>query len=235
VSWQTLVVTEAGDRVEIRLNRPEARNASNAVMIADQLGVCTALERRPRFLIITVGSEGLFAAGRRAPSSWPRRGAEALGGPTIGLLDPLARRVRWSRTARSTASRTSPSVPDQDERGTGMPTAHDAAEAADVGDELLPAVSAQDSGAVGVPAVRPCPWSLAWTAWRRSTSALASRAQRRASSPMPRPIWITARARFDGSHPNTNTRAPSPASNVNVRGSISVQKSARRYPPSPAQ
>jgi hypothetical protein len=93
VSWQTLVVTEAGDRVEIRLNRPEARNASNAVMIADQLGVCTALERRPRFLIITVGSEGLFAAGRRAPELLaPARGRGA-GGPD----DRVARSIGTPR------------------------------------------------------------------------------------------------------------------------------------------
>jgi len=59
---QTIDVTRADDRVVVRLNRPEARNAINQQMVDELHRVCAELEVEPRILIIT-GSDGVFASG----------------------------------------------------------------------------------------------------------------------------------------------------------------------------
>lgn len=89
-SFTTLEVTEAYDRVEVRLNRPEARNAMDATMVDELHAVLGSLERRPRFLVVTGGTDGVFAAGADVGDLLKRTRIEALAGPTAEVLDRLA-------------------------------------------------------------------------------------------------------------------------------------------------
>lgn len=60
--FSTLLIEEAGDRLTVRLNRPEVRNAIDQQMVDDLHLVCAELERAPKILILT-GSDGVFASG----------------------------------------------------------------------------------------------------------------------------------------------------------------------------
>lgn len=59
----SLDIEERGDRLVVTLNRPEKRNAIDAEMVSALHDVCARLEREPRLLLLTGGSEGIFAAG----------------------------------------------------------------------------------------------------------------------------------------------------------------------------
>ncbi|MFI7124873.1 enoyl-CoA hydratase/isomerase family protein [Nonomuraea sp. NPDC050153] len=58
----TVKIEDGPDRVLVRLDRPQVRNAIDAAMVADLHEVCAELERRPRVLVLT-GADGIFAAG----------------------------------------------------------------------------------------------------------------------------------------------------------------------------
>lgn len=87
--WETLLVRSDGDRVEVQLNRPEARNALNS-RIMEEL---TELARRLRLrtdvaAVILHGADSYFSAGAdlqgsseraSAPSLMERRRAASLG------------------------------------------------------------------------------------------------------------------------------------------------------------
>lgn len=57
-----ILVTRMPDRVIVRLNRPEVRNAINQQMVDDLHAVCAELEVAPRILIL-IGGDGVFASG----------------------------------------------------------------------------------------------------------------------------------------------------------------------------
>lgn len=56
-------VEELPDRVVVTLARPDKRNAIDADTVEALHGVCGALERQPRLMLLTGGTEGIFAAG----------------------------------------------------------------------------------------------------------------------------------------------------------------------------
>ena len=76
------------DRVVIRLNRPEVRNAIDADTVAALHEACELLERDPRIALIT-GSGGIFAAGADIGQLRERRRDDALRGINSGIFDRI--------------------------------------------------------------------------------------------------------------------------------------------------
>ncbi|WP_203935726.1 enoyl-CoA hydratase/isomerase family protein [Planosporangium mesophilum] len=86
----TLKVEDGPDRVLVRLDRPQVRNAIDAAMVADLHEVCADLERQPRILVIT-GADGIFAGGADIRELRERRREDALAGINSGLFDRIAK------------------------------------------------------------------------------------------------------------------------------------------------
>jgi enoyl-CoA hydratase len=86
----TIAVEECGDRIVVRLVRPEVRNAIDQQMVAELHEVCAALESDPRILLLT-GSGGTFAAGADIAQLRERRRDDALRGINSGLFDRVRR------------------------------------------------------------------------------------------------------------------------------------------------
>ncbi|WP_327090919.1 enoyl-CoA hydratase/isomerase family protein [Nonomuraea sp. NBC_01738] len=87
---ETLIVQERDDRVVVRLHRPQARNAVNAVMVAELHEVCAELEARPRPLLLT-GGDGFFAAGADIAELAARGREQALQGINSTLFERVRR------------------------------------------------------------------------------------------------------------------------------------------------
>jgi enoyl-CoA hydratase len=85
-----LVVERHDDRVVVRLNRPEVRNAIDAATSAALHDVCADLERDPAVLVVT-GTDGVFAAGADIAELRERGRTEALQGINSRLFDRIAR------------------------------------------------------------------------------------------------------------------------------------------------
>ena len=90
MTMATLTIEELDDRVVVTLRRPEARNAINAAMVRELHDVCTALEERPRLLLLT-GDGGVFAAGADIGELRERGRDQALQGINSRLFDRIAR------------------------------------------------------------------------------------------------------------------------------------------------
>jgi enoyl-CoA hydratase/carnithine racemase len=90
MTFETVRLTEFDDRIVVELHRPQARNAINAVMIAELHDICATLERRPRMLLLT-GSGQDFAAGADIGELRERGREEALAGINRSLFDRVAR------------------------------------------------------------------------------------------------------------------------------------------------
>lgn len=88
--FSTILVAERDDRVVIRLNRPEVRNAIDRVMVDELHAVCSSLESRPRIAIIA-GGDGVFAAGADIAQLRERRRDDALAGINSGIFDRIHR------------------------------------------------------------------------------------------------------------------------------------------------
>ncbi|MFS8479050.1 MAG: enoyl-CoA hydratase/isomerase family protein [Micromonosporaceae bacterium] len=58
-----LIIEERADRLVVRLSRPAKRNAIDAGTVEELHAVCAALEREPKLLLLTGGTDGIFAAG----------------------------------------------------------------------------------------------------------------------------------------------------------------------------
>lgn len=86
----TLLIEERGDRVVIRLNRPEARNAIDRQMVDELHAICADLEAVPRIAILA-GGDGVFAAGADIGQLRERRRDDALAGINSGLFDRIQR------------------------------------------------------------------------------------------------------------------------------------------------
>lgn len=85
-----LLIEARDDRVVIRLNRPEARNAIDRQMVDEFHAVCADLEASPRIAILT-GGDGVFAAGADIGQLRERRRDDALAGINSGLFDRIQR------------------------------------------------------------------------------------------------------------------------------------------------
>lgn len=83
-----LLVEEYGDRVILRLNRPEVRNAIDLATVDALHEACSGLESKPRVAMI-VGSGGIFAAGADIAQLRERRRADALAGINSGIFDRI--------------------------------------------------------------------------------------------------------------------------------------------------
>lgn len=89
-SLRGLDLEESADRVVATLSRPAVRNAIDADTVASLHQVCELLEREPRPLIITGGTE-VFAAGADIGQLRERRNVDALAGINSGIFDRIAR------------------------------------------------------------------------------------------------------------------------------------------------
>lgn len=87
----TLRIEEHPDRVVVELRRPKHRNAVSAAMIDELHEVAASLEREPRFLIVTGGTDGVFAAGADIAELRARRAADALRGINLSAFERLRR------------------------------------------------------------------------------------------------------------------------------------------------
>ncbi|GAA0036758.1 enoyl-CoA hydratase/isomerase family protein [Brevibacterium metallidurans] len=98
-----LLIERRPDRMIIRLNRPEVRNAIDLTMVEALHEVCAELEAQPKVAILT-GTGGTFAAGADIGQLRERRRDDALAGinskifsrildlpmPVIGLIEGYA-------------------------------------------------------------------------------------------------------------------------------------------------
>jgi len=87
---EPVVVTESADRVTIRLNRPEARNAINAATVHLLHEACERLERDPKVALF-LGTDGIFAAGADIGELKERRAGDALIGINSRIFDRIHR------------------------------------------------------------------------------------------------------------------------------------------------
>ena len=78
-SASPLLVERLSDRMIIRLNRPEVRNAIDQSMVDALHAVCAELEAEPKVAILT-GTSGVFAAGADISQLRNRRRDDALAG-----------------------------------------------------------------------------------------------------------------------------------------------------------
>lgn len=85
-----VVVEEHEDRVVLRLDRPEVKNAIDQEMVDRLHDACALLEGEPRVAILT-GSDGVFAAGADIGELRERRRDHALRGINSGLFDRIRR------------------------------------------------------------------------------------------------------------------------------------------------
>ena len=79
-------VEERDDRVVVTLDRPTQRNAIDAAMVDALHDVCASLERDPRFLLLTGGEDGIFAAGADIAQLRDRGRLDALAAINSGLF-----------------------------------------------------------------------------------------------------------------------------------------------------
>ena len=86
-----LLVEERADRVVVTLNRPDRRNAIDMQFVEELHEVCGRLERDPRLLLITGGSDGVFAGGADIAQLRDRGRIEALAAINIGVFERLRR------------------------------------------------------------------------------------------------------------------------------------------------
>lgn len=85
----TIAVDRRPDRVTVRLDRPETRNAINQQMVDELHEICAELEASPRILII-LGGDGVFASGADIAELRERRAADAHRGINARLFARIA-------------------------------------------------------------------------------------------------------------------------------------------------
>lgn len=90
--FTALTVEEGEDRLVVRMNRPEVRNAIDATMVAELHEVCAYLEVTPKILILTgceVDGRGIFASGADIAQLRERRREDALRGVNSQIFDRI--------------------------------------------------------------------------------------------------------------------------------------------------
>ncbi|HEV7168416.1 MAG TPA: enoyl-CoA hydratase/isomerase family protein [Micrococcaceae bacterium] len=85
--FSTLLVEERDDRMLVRLNRPEARNAINQEMVDELHAVCERLEAVPKILILSGTPELAPEEGPSGDSGKPRPGVFASGADIAELRE----------------------------------------------------------------------------------------------------------------------------------------------------
>lgn len=85
----TLSIDETADHLEVTLDRPATKNAIDAEMIADLHTLCARLEAEPRLMILTGGSDGVFAGGADIAELRDRRRDDALAGINLTLFNRI--------------------------------------------------------------------------------------------------------------------------------------------------
>lgn len=88
--FETLLLEQRADRLQVTLNRPEVRNAIDQQMVDELHDVCAGLERDPRVLIIA-GAGGVFASGADIAQLRERRRDNALQGINSSIFVRIAR------------------------------------------------------------------------------------------------------------------------------------------------
>ena len=83
------IVDDRSDRLHVRLNRPEVRNAIDRAMVSELHEVCSGLESEPRILILS-GGDGVFASGADIAELRERTAADALEGINSRLFIRIA-------------------------------------------------------------------------------------------------------------------------------------------------
>ena len=83
------VLDDRADRLHVRLNRPEVRNAIDRAMVLELHDVCAGLEAAPRILIIS-GGDGVFASGADIAELRDRTAADAMEGINSRLFTRIA-------------------------------------------------------------------------------------------------------------------------------------------------
>ncbi|MFD7310251.1 enoyl-CoA hydratase/isomerase family protein [Promicromonospora sp. NPDC059942] len=83
-------VDDRADRLHVRLDRPEVRNAIDRAMVGELHEVCAELEARPRILVLS-GSERVFASGADIAELRERGRDDALAGINSRLFERIAR------------------------------------------------------------------------------------------------------------------------------------------------
>ncbi|WP_068170845.1 enoyl-CoA hydratase/isomerase family protein [Rothia sp. ND6WE1A] len=90
--FQALTVDEREDRLLVRMNRPEVRNAIDAAMVSELHEVCRYLERTPKIMILTgceANGRGIFASGANIAQLRERRREDALLGVNSQIFDRI--------------------------------------------------------------------------------------------------------------------------------------------------
>lgn len=90
--FQALTLEEREDRLVVRMNRPEVRNAIDATMVDELHEVCAYLERNPKIMILTgceVNGRGIFASGADISQLRERRRDDALRGVNSQIFDRI--------------------------------------------------------------------------------------------------------------------------------------------------
>lgn len=85
----TLRVERRSDRMVVTLARPAERNAIDAAMVRELHDVCAELERAPRVLVITGGTDGVFAGGADIGQLRERGREDALAGINLRLFERI--------------------------------------------------------------------------------------------------------------------------------------------------
>lgn len=90
--FTALTLEESQDRLLVRMNRPQVRNAIDATMVAELHEVCAYLENTPKILILTgcqVEGRGIFASGADIAQLRERRRDDALRGVNSQIFDRI--------------------------------------------------------------------------------------------------------------------------------------------------
>ncbi|MFE2429281.1 enoyl-CoA hydratase/isomerase family protein [Streptomyces sp. NPDC059373] len=85
----TLRVERRPDRTVVTLDRPAERNAINAAMVEELHGICAELEHTPRVLVLTGGTDGVFAGGADIAQLREQRRQDALAGINLRLFERI--------------------------------------------------------------------------------------------------------------------------------------------------
>jgi enoyl-CoA hydratase len=84
-----LLVEDRSDRLIVTLHRPQVRNAIDAELVASLHAICSELERQPRPMVLTGGTE-IFAAGADIAQLRERTSEDALAGINSTIFERIS-------------------------------------------------------------------------------------------------------------------------------------------------